>query len=73
MHSGLQLRSANNFISEEDKTKKTYKKEEIENMDLDKFNNMQVKEMMEHFGFKDVVTYYMGERGDGTDYDSEDL
>ena len=72
MHSGLQLKSGNNFIIEDDKTKKTYKKEEIENMDLNEFNNMQVKEMMEHFGFKDVITYYMGERGDGTDDDPAD-
>ena len=64
MHSGLQIKSGNNLTTGEDMTNKTYRKEEIENMNLEKFKNMPVKEMMEHFGFKDVRTYYMGSPGD---------
>ncbi len=63
MHSGLQLRSANNLININN-GKLLYSKEEIDNISIDSFNNLQVKEMMEHFGFKDVKTYYMGEEGD---------
>ena len=63
-HSGLQLKSGNNFTSGEDRTSKTYKYDLIKNMDLDKFNNMPIKEMMIHFGFENVRTYYMGEDDD---------
>lgn len=72
IHSGLQLKSGNNFTSGEERTRTIYKYDLIKNMNIDKFNNMQVKEMMEHFGFNDVRTYYMGERGDGTDDDPAD-
>ena len=70
-HSGLQLKSANNFITEPTRTG-LYKESEVKNMSIDRFNNLQVKEMMEHFGFQNVKTYYMGERGDGTDDDPAD-
>ena len=66
-HAGLQLKSGNNFITGEDRTNRTYKYDLIRNMPIDRFNNMQVKEMMEHFGFKDVKTYYLGEAGEAAD------
>ncbi len=70
MHSGLQLRSANNLININN-GKLLYSKEEIDNISIDSFNNLQVKEMMEHFGFKDVKTYYMGEPGGEGDENKE--
>lgn len=68
IHSGLQLRSANNFVNESE----PYTKDGVQSMNIDKFKNLPVKEMMEHFGFKNVKTYYMGERGDGTYNDPAD-
>ena len=67
-HSGLQLRSANNFAG----GIKLYTEEGLQNMDIDEFNNLQVKGLMTHFGFDDVKTYYVGEQGDGTDLDPSD-
>ena len=67
VHAGLQLKSGNNFTTGEDRTRRIYKREQIENMPIDKFKNMQVKEMMEHFGFEGVRTYYLGEAGEEAD------
>ena len=71
-HAGVQIKSGNNLTTGEDRTDKRYKKELIESMNIDKFNNLQAKEMMEHFGFKDVRTYYLGslseEASDGSDF-----
>ena len=67
MHSGLQVRSANNFVNEYE----SFTRNGVQSMSIEKFKNLPVKEMMEHFGFQNVRTYYMGSPGDEGDENKE--
>ena len=64
MHSGLVLEDIQNLSDDN--------REEHMTIGSAKYKNLKIKELMEFFGFNKVKTYYMGERGDGTEKDPAD-
>ena len=64
MHSGLALEDIQNLS--------TSNEEDQMQIGSAKYKNLRAKDMMEFFGFNKVKTYYMGERGDGTEKDPAD-